>query len=156
MSRLLAGAVGALMLVSGGFFWWQGRDPAARAPLVAQPAPPAPIEVPPEGDPEAEGVAPPMPPGADPRTREQKRFDRYDRNRDGIVTRVEMLSTRTNAFKKLDRDGNNLLSFEEWAARTADRFDGADADKDKRLTRAEFATTAPKPAAKKKVECACD
>jgi hypothetical protein len=155
MGRVFAGAAGALMLVAGGFFWWQGRDPAAQAPLVAQSTPPAPAEVPPEGDPEAEGVAPPMPPGADPRTREQKRFDRYDRNRDGIVTRVEMLSTRTNAFRKLDKDGNNLLSFEEWATKTAERFDSADANRDKKLSSAEFATTAPKPA-QKKPECACD
>ena len=35
----------------------------------------------------------------------------------------------------------------------SDRFAGADADKSGDLTRAEFATTAPKPAAKPKCRC---
>ena len=64
-----------------------------------------------------------------------------------------MMSTRTAAFRKLDKDGNNLLSFEEWAAATSDRFAGADADKSGDLTRVEFATTAPKRAAKPKCSC---
>src|SRR3546814_14384455 len=55
-----------------------------------------------------------------------------------------MLSSRTKAFRKLDMDGNNLLPFEEWAAKTSDRFAGADADANGKLTAAEFATTAPK------------
>lgn len=63
------------------------------------------------------------------------------------------MSTRTSAFKSLDRDGNNLLTFEEWAAATGDKFSRADRDDDKTLTRAEFATTAPKPA--KKSACRC-
>ena len=56
-----------------------------------------------------------------------------------------MLSSRTDAFKKLDKDGNNLLTFEEWAVATANRFDGADANGDRELTPSEFATTRPKP-----------
>ena len=63
------------------------------------------------------------------------------------------MSSRTAAFRKLDKDGNNLLTFEEWAAATGQRFAGADADKSGDLTRAEFATTAPKPAAKPKCSC---
>ena len=50
-------------------------------------------------------------------------------------------------------DGNNLLSFEEWAVRTANRFKGADKNGDLRLTREEFATTKPKAAVKP--ECRC-
>jgi hypothetical protein len=34
-----------------------------------------------------------------------------------------MLSTRTDAFRDLDKDGNNLLTFEEWAVTTVERFD---------------------------------
>ena len=55
-----------------------------------------------------------------------------------------MLSTRSEGFRKLDVDGNNLLTFEEWAVTTAEKFDGADADQDGKLTTKEFATTAPK------------
>src|SRR3546814_1772651 len=73
------------------------------------------------------GAPPPMPPSAPQQTREERRFARYDRNRDDIITRTEMLSSRTKAFRKLDMDGNNLLSFEEWAVKTSDRFAGADA-----------------------------
>ena len=84
---------------------------------------------------------------------EQRRFARYDRNRDGIITRDEMLSTRSKAFKTLDKDGNNLLSFEEWAAATADRFVEADGDRDGRVTPAEFAKTAPPPRPAAKCRC---
>ena len=55
-------------------------------------------------------------------SREEQRFFRYDRNRDRLITRNEMLSSRTEAFRALDRDGNNLLTFEEWAAATGERF----------------------------------
>lgn len=70
-----------------------------------------------------------------------------------MITRVEMLGTRTRAFKALDKDGDNLLSFEEWAVATADRFGAADADKDGKLTPAEFAATAPKRPAKQRCRC---
>jgi hypothetical protein len=144
----------ALLLVAGGLFWWQGRADTAPAPqLAVAPPPPSPVESLPEGDPDAVGDAPPMPAEASPQNREQKRFARYDRNRDGVITRVEMLGSRTRAFKALDRDGDNLLSFEEWAVATADRFGAADADKDGKLTPAEFAATAPKRAAKQKCRC---
>ena len=63
------------------------------------------------------------------------------------------MSSRTAAFRKLDKDGNNLLTFEEWAAATGQRFAGADADKSGDLTRAEFATTAPKRVATPKCSC---
>ena len=57
------------------------------------------------------------------------------------------------AFRKLDTDHNNLLSFEEWAVMTSNRFKGADANGDGQLTRQEFATTKPKPA--KHPACKC-
>ena len=47
----------------------------------------------------------PEPPEATELTREERRFFRYDRNRDRRITRTEMLSTRTDAFRKLDVDG---------------------------------------------------
>jgi Ca2+-binding EF-hand superfamily protein len=107
----------------------------------------------PEGDPEAVGETPPMPASATPESREQRRFARYDRDRDGIITRNEMMASRVKAFKVLDKDGNNLLSFEEWAVATGDRFAAADLDKNGRVTAAEFAATAPKP--KPAAKCRC-
>ena len=65
-----------------------------------------------------------------------------------------MLSTRTADFRKLDKDGNNLLTFEEWAVATADRFDKADTNGDRELSQVEFATTAPKRTARKPA-CRC-
>jgi hypothetical protein len=86
----------------------------------------------------------PAPPEADARTREAKRFDRVDHDKDGIITREEMLGPRRKAFAKLDTNHDGALSFEEWAIKTEKRFDDADADHNGKLTRAEFATTAPK------------
>ena len=65
-----------------------------------------------------------------------------------------MLATRSAAFRKLDKDGNNLLDFEEWAVATAQRFDTADVNHDRELDLVEFARTAPKPA-KRKPACGC-
>ena len=64
-----------------------------------------------------------------------------------------MLGSRVKAFKALDKDKDNLLSFEEWAVATSDRFADADANADGKLTPAEFATTAPKRTAKPKCRC---
>lgn len=154
MGRFLAGTMGALLLVAGGLFWWQGHAPNAATPAAAfAPPPPAAIEPLPEGDANAVGDAPPMPGEASPQSREQRRFARYDRNRDGVITRVEMMGSRTKAFKAMDKDNDNLLSFEEWAVATSDRFGAADGNGDGRLTPEEFAKTAPvrKPQAK----CRC-
>ncbi len=141
-------------MVMAGLFWWQGRATSEPVPpaIVAPPPPPA-LESLPEGDPDAVGKALPMPGEADPQSREQKRFARYDRNRDGVITRVEMLGSRVKAFKALDKDKDNLLSFEEWAVATSDRFGKADGNGDGKLTPAEFATTAPKRAATPRCKC---
>ena len=157
MGRFLAGSIAALMLAAAGLFWWQGEVGADRAPLLARPlAPLQGDDLPLAGDANAMGKASPALPQADNRTREQKRFDRYDRNRDGTIIRTEMLATRTAAFRKLDKDGNNLLSFEEWAVKTSDRFAEADANKDGKLIPAEFAVTAPtRKAPAKQAACMC-
>ncbi len=142
MNRLLLGALAALLLVSIGLFWWQGR---AQVEEVAPP--PEPFEVKnlaelPQADPGS--MKGPAPPEATELSREERRFFRYDRNRDRKITRNEMLSTRSDAFRKLDKDGNNLLTFEEWAVSTAERFDKADSNRDQELTPLEFASTRPK------------
>lgn len=64
-----------------------------------------------------------------------------------------MLDPRVAAFRKLDVDHNNLLSFEEWSVVTANRFKGADKDGEASLTRDEFATTKPKRS--KDPQCKC-
>lgn len=145
MNRIFLGAAGALLLVATGAFWWQGR---VESELGA--APPDPGE---EIDRAAPGPLPsanvsglrgPAPPEATEMTREQRRFARYDRDSDGRVTRNEMMSTRTAAFRKLDTDGNNLLTFEEWAVATGNRFSAADANGDGWLSPLEFLATKPK------------
>ncbi len=154
LDRLVLGTVLGLVLAGVGIFWWQGRAQVEEA--APPPPPPERQEVPAEDElPQADiaDVTGPVPPEATELTREQRRFFRYDRNRDLKITRNEMLSTRSDAFRKLDKDGNNLLDFEEWAVATVDKFEGADADGDRVLTQAEFATTAPKP--RKKPRCSC-
>lgn len=94
-----------------------------------------------------------MPGEASPQSREQRRFARYDRNRDGVITRVEMMGSRTKAFKALDKDNDNLLSFEEWAVATSDRFGTADGNGDGKLMPEEFAKTAP--VRKPQATCRC-
>ncbi|MDR7103296.1 hypothetical protein [Croceicoccus sp. BE223] len=153
MNRVLLGAFGALMLVAIGLFMWQGRavetqglpPPTAPGPAVPEPLPNAGAD--------AGSLRGPALPTAEKPSDEQRRFARYDINRDLIVTRNEMLSTRVAGFRKLDKDGNNLLTFEEWAVATVDKFDGADKDGNDRLTPAEFATTKPKT--KPKPRCSC-
>ena len=153
MVRFVAGIIACLMLVTGGLLWWQNRADGARPFPSPQAAISAVDEPLPEGADNAFGAAPPMPPEARPQDREARRFARYDRDRDGTITRTEMLSSRTKDFRKLDTDRNNLLSFEEWAVATADRFGGADVNHDGKLTPAEFAATAPKRSVKPKCKC---
>ena len=66
-----------------------------------------------------------------------------------------MLSTRTDGFRRLDTDGNNLLTFEEWAITTSSRFAEMDGDGDNELTQAEFATSAPAPRRTSRPRCDC-
>ena len=152
------GAISAVILLLGGWLIWAGQSKSSTASaaqsLVGAPAP-EPLTLP-EGATGLRGKAPPglpSPPEAGPKSREEKRFNRYDKDRNEVISRIEMMASRSKDFKKLDTDNNNLLSFEEWAIKTSDKFAGADGDKNGKLTRSEFATTAPKP--KAKPSCAC-
>lgn len=150
MNRMVLGGFVALLLAGVGLFWWQGGAEVERgAP------PPEPAAITPTGLPSADvaGMRGPAPPEAGPLSREQRRFFRYDINRDQSISRDEMLATRTDGFRKLDRDGNNLLTFEEWAVTTVTRFDAADVDRNRQLTAGEFAATAPKPSARPSCRC---
>ena len=154
MARVVLGMFVGLMIASVGLYWWQGK---AQIALKAPPPPDVvdiaiPADELPLSDPgDMEG---PEPPEASELTREQRRFFRYDRNRDLTISRNEMLSTRSDGFRKLDVDGNNLLTFEEWAVTTANRFDGADENSDGELTPSEFASTAP-PRTSRRNTCSC-
>ncbi|MFZ5746102.1 MAG: EF-hand domain-containing protein [Pseudomonadota bacterium] len=148
MWRYLVGAVAALLLAAAGIFLFRGT--AATEPHLPVQAEAAPAVE--HGEEAAEAV--PVPRAA-ARTREQKRFDRYDKDRDDRVTRDEYLASRRKAFAKLDTNGDGKLSFDEWAIRTTTKFAGADKDKSGALSRSEFATTAPKPRAKAAPKCSC-
>lgn len=154
MQRILVGGVAALLLVVSGLWFWQMQ---ANQPnlIPAAPPPEAILDALPQAGANAPafGPAPPPPPEAPKASREEMRFNRYDRNRDELISRIEMMGSRTKAFRALDRDGNNLLTFEEWAAATGERFAGADKNKDQLLTRKEFAQTRPKQAEKPGCRC---
>jgi len=106
---------------------------------------------------ETNGLCPatplPQPPEATPKSRGPKRFARADKDDDGRITSAELFEPRRKAFAKLDANGNGALSFEEWAVKTVNKFQGADKDRSGWLTPAEYSTTAPKPA--KRPRCAC-
>lgn len=146
MLRFIAGVVSALLLVGAGFFIWKSR--AERETLV----PPAPAATAYTGS-LLKPVADPDPPAASEKTKEEKRFDRADKDDDGRITRIELLEPRRKAFAKLDSNGNGSLSFEEWAVRTVDKFADADADGTGWLTPAEYEKTKPKTRPKPRCSC---
>jgi len=154
MNRIVVGALGALLLVAAGTFWWQGRaavEHNAPAPTLALASASEAVEEDlPEGDP-GDAVGPDLPQASE-QSREARRYDRLDKDRDGRITRNEMLAPRAKDFRKLDVDGNNLLTFEEWAVATSNKFKAADANGDQWLSRPEFATTKQKA---KKPACKC-
>ncbi len=146
MTRFLAGAIASFLMLTGAFLLWQGRAeqgpalpaaPPPRATSIFATAKPAPLEA----------------PEASPKSREEKRFSRADKDKDGKIAKEELLGPRREAYAKLDVSGNGTLSFEEWAVTTLDKFGGADKDRSGTLTAAEYATTAPKR--KVKPACAC-
>jgi hypothetical protein len=145
MARFLAGAAACFLLLTGAFLFWQSR--AAENPSI----PKAPVAT---AAASLFGTSAPLQaPEASPKTREEKRFSRADKNKDGKIEEEEVLAARRKAFAKLDANGNGSLSFEEWATKTIGKFQGADADHNGWLTPAEFATTAPK--APKHRTCSC-
>jgi hypothetical protein len=141
--RFLAGAASCFLLMTGAFLIWQGR--AEKSPL-----PPAP-------QPRAVSLAAYstslQAPEASPKNREERRFSRADKDKDGKIEPEELLGARRKAFAKLDANGNGVLSFDEWAVKTIDKFKGADRDRSGFLTAAEYANTAPPPPKHKTCSC---
>jgi hypothetical protein len=143
--RFLAGVASCFLLMTGAFLLWQSR--AAHAPAFADP-------------PEARsaslfgGGGPLQAPEASEKSRAEKRFSRYDKNKDGKVEPDEYLAARRRNFDKLDLDHNGQLSFQEYAAKGIEKFNAADQDRSGWLTEAELATTAPPPS-KRRAACSC-
>ena len=143
MIRFLAGAASCFLLMTGAFLLWQGR--AEKSPLPLAPSPRAVSMTAYSTSLQA--------PEASPKNREEKRFSRADKNKDGKIEGEELLGSRRKAFAKLDSNGNGALSFDEWAVKTIDKFKGADKDRSGWLTPVEYATTAPPPPKHKACSC---
>jgi hypothetical protein len=147
MLRFLAGAAACFLLMTGAFLIWQSH--AAGAPSLPG-APPARAATPSFF---GGGGQPLQAPEASPQTREEKRFSRYDRNKDGKVEAAEYLAARRRNFDKLDLDHNGALSFQEYAIKGIQKFNAADRVKDGWLSPAEFVATAPPPPKHKTCSC---
>lgn len=145
VARFLAGAAACFLLITGAFLLWQARG-EQRAELPPAPAPTAETRAP-------IAATPARAPEATPKSREEKRFARADKNDDGLIQADELLAPRRKAFAKLDKNGDGRLGFEEWAVKTIDKFNGADRDRSRTLTASEYATTAPPPPKKKSCSC---
>ena len=128
MVRWLAGIAAILLFIVAGVIVLQGGPTELALPSPPQPrlAARLPGALPPIGE----------APAADPKSKEVKRFDRSDKNDDGRITLAELIEPRRKAFGKLDINADGRLSFEEWAAKSIDKFEGADADGNDVLTRA--------------------
>lgn len=147
MWRYLAGGVAALLMVGAG--WLLVGSKAQRDSGL----PAAPRQLAAARTADADAALPDTVPEATPKTREQKRFGRYDKDRDGRVTRDEYLASRRKAWAKLDTNGDGRLSFEEWSAKTIAKFAAADKDKSGAMTPAEFAATAVKRSTRPRPNC---
>lgn len=144
MWRYLVGAGGMAAAIGAGVLLFSNRA----TPSSVLPAMPAAVtgEVEPQTLPDAA-------PEASPKTREQKRFGRYDKDKDGAITRDEYLQARRKAFAKLDTNGDGRLAFDEWATKAIGKFSSADRDGSGAMNAAEFATTAVKRKAPRRVNC---
>ena len=145
MLRFLAGAAASFLLLTGNIIIWQSRAaehpglpaaPAARASTASLFSTDEPLQA----------------PEASPRSREQKRFSRYDRDKNGKVEAGEYLAARRKNFDKLDGDHNGALSFAEYAVKGIEKFNGAGGKKGW-LSPAEFVKTAPPPPKHKSCSC---
>lgn len=149
MKRWIAGGAVALLMMFAAVMWNRAGPPAAAVrlgmPSVVSSAAAEP----------ADDTAPLVAPKSDvtPADREARRFNRYDKDRNGDISRDEYLAARRKAFAKLDVDGDGKLSFDEYSVKAITKFTTADADRDHELGHAEFATTAIKRNPRTKAVC---
>ena len=146
MWRFVAGVFATILLMGAGLLMWQAR---ADKPSLIPAAPDAAAEAAPMG---IADLAPP--PAASEKTREEKRFARYDKDKNGAVARDEYLASRQKGFAKLDVNGDGRISFEEYAVKAVVKFAAADKDRNNALNATEFATTRVVRKFKPKPKCA--
>ena len=104
MKQFLLGAGSAMLLAAGGVAWWTSDHAQADSPIPPRPAGAAVMPL--------IEAALPEPPAATAKTREEKRFGRYDKDKNGAISRDEYLSSRQKAFAKLDTNGDGRLQLE--------------------------------------------
>lgn len=131
MWRYVAGGIAALLAITAGTLLWSslaGTKKLVGAPPSAASAPLGPVDV-------------SAPLEASEKTREQRRFSRYDADENGAVSREEYLLSRRKSYARLDLDGDGKLSFEEYAAKAVKKFASADRDRTGTLAPGEFLAT---------------
>ena len=152
MWRYLTGGAALIALIGAAILGFGGK---VRSGPVLAPQPTAQAQT----QAQADGGTDPLPrmaPRATDATREQRRFQRYDKDRDGAVTREEYLAARRKAFAKLDVNGDGRLDFDEWAVKATTKFAAADRDRSGAMDAAEFATTAVKRKPASRTKCPPD
>lgn len=160
MQRWLA-LIGATLLGLVALITWRSGE-ADADPGVLPPAPPPQLVATATLAPPA--AAPPRAPvlredellvapsgGYNPRTAEQKRLARYDKDNDRAVSQTEFVVYSRSAFNRRDLNQDGRLDFAEYAAARLTAFDQADVDDSGELNAAEFATTRTKSSTRK--EC---
>jgi EF hand len=143
--RFFASAAAFILLITGAFLIWQSR--AQQGPGFPAAHPPSALGA------SMLSTQALQAPEASPASRQERRFSRADKNKDGKIEAEELLGARRKAFANLDANANGSLSFDEWAAKTIGKFQGADKDHNGVLTAAEYATTAPPPPKHKTCSC---
>ncbi len=149
MWRFLLGVGSALLLVTAGIFIWRAQ--AGDQKLI--PAMPA-AESAADGGGALALADLAGPPTASEKTREEKRFSRYDKDKNGTVARDEYLVARQKNFAKLDLNHDGKLGFDEYAVKAVTKFAAADKDRNGALNAAEFATTRVVRKTKPRPKCA--
>ncbi len=131
MWRYVTGAIAALLITMAGTLLWSSlagtKSDIGPVPSEANAAM-GPVDV-------------TAPLEASEKTREQRRFSRYDADQNGAVSRDEFLLSRRKSYARLDLDGDGKLSFEEYAVKTTKKFASSDRDHTGALTQAEFLST---------------
>ena len=131
MWRYVTGAIAALLITMAGMLLWSSMA-GTKSGIGSAP---------PEADARLGPTDVTAPLEASEKTREQRRFSRYDADQNGAVSRDEFLLSRRKTYARLDLDGDGKLSFEEYAAKTTKKFASSDRDHTGALTPSEFLST---------------
>ena len=102
MARWLAGIAAVILLITGSVLAFQGDSEGSALPAAPTPRLASATAVP--------LSAIPNPPEADPKSKEQRRFERSDKNEDGRISLAELTEPRRKAFVKLDSSSDGRLS----------------------------------------------